>query len=555
MAALYRFKIGFFTLLAGVAMLFNGCGPDKKQGPTKTVFKYNESAGITSLDPAFARDQANIWAVNQLFNGLVQMDDELRIQPCIAKSWNISEDGMIYEFIIRNDVYFHDHPTFENGKGRKVIAADFVNSFFRIIDEATASPGAWIFSNIDRSARSNYLGFEAVSDTILKVYLNKPFPPFLGLLTTPYCAVTPYEVVDRYGKDFRNNPVGTGPFIFKMWKEGVKLVMVKNGNYFEKDEQNKTLPYLDALSITFISDKQTEFIEFLKGNLDILSGLDGRGSYKDELIGADGKLNAKHADKFLLEMHPYLNTEYLGILMEDVNKKFKDNPLKLKQVRQALNYGFDRNKIITYLRNNVGMAATSGIVPKGMPSFDAEKVIGYNYNPVKAKQLLSDAGFPEGRGLPEIVLSCTDKRLDVFESVQSQLAEIGVKIKLDVNPAAVHRQMVAKSVLQMFWASWIADYPDAESYFSIFYSKNKTPIGPNSTHFNSALFDQLYERALLQTSDSTRFILYQQMDQLIVDEAPVIPLYYDQVMRVYPKNIQGLKGNAMNMLTLKKVRK
>ena len=213
-------KIIFANILLVSTLIFSACGNKKNNNSDKrTVFKYNESAGISSLDPAFARDQANIWGVNQMFNGLVQMNENLEVTPCIAKSWKISDDGLMYTFTLRSDVNFHEHPAFKDGKGRRVVAADFVNSFFRIIDETVASPAAWIFNNIDRSAKSGYLGFEAANDTTLNIYLNKPFPPFLGLLTMQYCSVVPIEIVEQYGKDFRNNPIGTGPFKFRMWKE------------------------------------------------------------------------------------------------------------------------------------------------------------------------------------------------------------------------------------------------------------------------------------------------------------------------------------------------
>jgi len=542
-------------IIFGFIWLTTGCGGAKKNKTDKLVFRYNEAAGITSLDPAFARDQANIWAVNQLYNGLVQMDDNLQIQPCIAKSWAISEDGLTYNFILRNDVYFHDHPLFKDGKGRKVIASDFVNSFFRIVDETVASPGAWIFNNIDRSQKSNYLGFEAVNDTTLKIYLNKPFPPFLGLLTTPYCFVTPYEVVDYYGKDFRNNPVGTGPFKFKIWKEGVKLVMIKNERYFEKDTTGASLPYLDAVTVSFINDRQSEFLEFIKGNLDLLSGMDGRGNYTEQLINEEGKLTPKYAGKFIVESQPYLNTEYLGILINDVNNKFGDNPLKSRLVRQAVNYALNRNQLVSSLRGGVGTPANLGIVPAGMPGTRKETLKGYSYNPQKAKELLTEAGFVNGKEFPEITLSCTEKRKDIFEFIQHQLNEVGIKSRIDINPAAVHRQMVARSLNQVFWASWIADYPDAENYFALFYSKNQTPIGPNTTRFNNRFYDNLYERSQSLANDSLRYKLYNEMEQLLIDEAPVVPLYYDQVIRVYPAVFKNFKSNAMNLLNLKNVDK
>lgn len=542
------------ALVLVTSLLFNACTNTTKNNEKRTVFKYNESSGITSLDPAFSKDQSSIWATHQLFNGLVQMNNKLQVMPCIAKRWVVSADGLKYTFILRNDVRFHNHQLFAKGKGRTVVASDFVNSFFRIIDETVASPGAWIFNSIDRSEKSGYLGFEAENDTTLHIYLNKPFPPFLGLLTMQYCSVVPHEIVEYYGKDFRNNPVGTGPFKFKLWKEGVKLVLMKNENYFETDTTGTPLPYLDAVAVTFVSDKQTEFLDFVKGNIDFISGMDGRGSYKDEILTRDGKLTTKYASKMTLQSQPYLNTEYIGIYVDDNQPNKASNPLTNKLVRQAISHGIDRVKLISFMRNNVGTPAVNGMVPMGLPSFSTT-VKGYEYNPTKAKQLLTEAGYGSSKKLPTIKISTTEKRLDIFEFIQSQLAEIGVNVALEVNPSAVHRQMIAKSALNAFWASWIADYPDAENYFTLFYSKNHCPAGPNTTHFSNKAFDMLYDKSQNETVDTLRYKIYQKMDQLIMDEAPVIPLYYDQVIRLYGNNIEGLESNALNLLTLKNVRK
>lgn len=548
-----------YLLIILIATGFISCGKKQvkdEQDPYdgKTVFHYNESAGITSLDPAFARDQANVWAVNQIFNGLVQMNNKLEVQPCIAKRWELSEDGKTYTFYLRDDVYFHDHDLFPDGKGRKVVASDFVNSFFRITDPEVASPGAWIFNNIDKTLSSSYLGFVAENDTTLKIFLQQPFPPFLGLLTMQYCSVVPYEIVDHYGKDFRINPIGTGPFLFKEWKEGVKLVMHKNPNYFEMDGEQR-LPYLDAVTVSFIYDKQSEFIEFLKGNIDFISGIDGRGSYKDAILTKSGQLTSKYAKDFMLLSEPYLNTEYIGILMDDDLDHVKNSELRKRAVRQAINYGFDRKKMMTYLRNNAGIPATAGIIPYGMPSFDSSIVKGYTYNPEKARRLLADAGFMNGKDMPEIVLNTVDKRRDIFEFIQQQLSEIGIKARIEVNPAATHRQMIAKSAVNMFWASWIADYPDAENYLALFYSKNYAPAGPNTTHFKSLEYDKLYEQSQKVVEDSTRFKLYHQMEKIIVEEAPIVPLYYDKVIRMHQKSVTDLGSNPMNLLVLKSVKK
>lgn len=549
-------KQGMRTVLKAVALcLITGyivsCGGAHKKDETRTVFRYNESSGISTLDPAFAKDQAHIWVCNQLYNGLVQPDDSLHILPCIAKAWAVSDDGLTYTFQIRDDVFFHDDAVFPDSKGRKVVAADFVYSFGRIIDDKVASPGAWIFNDVawDSSGRGC---FSAPDDTTFVIRLKQSFPPFLSLLEMQYCSVVPHEAVEKYGKDFRAHPVGTGPFMLKMWKENHRLILVKNKNYFEW-ENGERLPYLDAVSVSFVVDKQSAFLEFIRGNLDFMSGI--APSYIDEMITKQGELNGKYKGRINLAVQPYLNTEYLGFLVDVSLPENKGNPVLKKEVRQAINYGFDRQKMIRYLRNNIGTPGIYGIVPVGMPYHDTAIARGYTYNPDKARALLARAGYPGGKGLPEITLSTTSSYLDLCEYLQHQLGELGLKIKVDVNPPATLREMVAKSKASFFRASWIADYPDMENYLALFYSKNFCPKGPNYTHFSDAAFDRLFEKARQTVNDSLRSRYYSKMDSIIIDEAPFVVLYYDMVLRFTQKNIAGLGSNPMNLLTLKQVKK
>ena len=216
-----------FSLFIITSLLISACTSEEKHpADTRTVFKYNDLAGISSLDPAAAKTFENIWAVNQLYNGLVEMSDSLVVKPSIASSWEIINNGKTYLFHLRNDVFFHDHKFFSEGKGRKVIASDFVYSFNRLLD-AKVSSATSLLSNINTK---NKPGFEAINDSTFAIHLEKPFTPFLGILTMKYFSVIPKEVVDRTGEDFRRNPVGTGPFQFKMWEEGSRLVFVKNEN-------------------------------------------------------------------------------------------------------------------------------------------------------------------------------------------------------------------------------------------------------------------------------------------------------------------------------------
>jgi len=538
-----------FILACFILAMITGCSTQSDQDAGKTVFRYNEAANITSLDPAYARDQANIWATHQVYNGLVQLGEHLEIMPCIAKSWDISANGKEYIFHLRKDVFFHDSPVFPGEKGRRVVAADVAYSFSRIIDPKEASPGAWIFNYVEKTG--DRFSFSAPDDSTFILHLKQPFPPFPGILTTGYCSVVPHEAIEKYGTDFRKNPVGTGPFKFKMWKEGVKLVLVKNPNYFEFDHENR-LPYLDAVAITFLADKQSAFLEFVKRKLDFMSGIDP--GYKDELLTRDGRLKPEFNGKFKLITQPYLNTEYLGFLVDPQTDAGKNSPLRLKQVRQAINYSFDRRKMIGFLRNNIGTPGLHGMIPKGMPSFDSNSIY-YDYNPEKARKLLGDAGFPGGRGLPPIILSTTSDYLDICKYIQYKTGEVGIEIKIDISPPAALKEMKAQAKLPFFRASWIADYPDAENYLSLFYGKNFSPQGPNYTHFYQKEFDVLFEKAMACTNDSARFIYYRKLEKIVMDDAPVVVLYYDQVLRFVQNNIEGMDSDPMNLLTLKKVRK
>ncbi len=533
-----------------IACLLASCSPSPQV--RENIFRYNESKGIPTLDPAFARNQTIIWPVNQLFNGLLQLNDRLEVRPCIARSWEVSPDGTEYTFHLRDDVYFHDHEVFPLGKGRRVTARDFVFSLNRIIDPGTASPGAWIFNGLDRQALNSSNGFLAEGDTVLRIFLEKPFPAFPGLLTMPYCSVVPHEAVEAMGEDFRRQPVGTGPFRFQYWREDEKLVLLKNDNYFEYDDEGNRLPYLDAVNISFTRDKQSEFMEFMMGRLDFLSGV--HSVYKDELVTRNGTLNPDHADRITMISQPYLNTEYLGFLLDSSLQAAKGSPLLNADIRRAINCGFDRGKMIRHLRNNVGVPAGAGFVPRGMPSFSQERVRGYRYDPDLARELLSRAGYPMGDGLPEITLTTTADYLDLCEYIQHELFEIGIVLNIEVNTGAAFRDRMANGQLAFFRASWIADYPDAENYLSLFYSRNFSPSGPNYTRYSNPVYDRLFDKAMGTLDGGMRNLIYQQLDSIIIEEAVIVPLYYDQVVRFVPRTLEGLGSNPMNLLDLKRAR-
>ena len=517
------------------------CNSEINSDKDHLVFRYNEHSNIATLDPAFASNPQLIWPTNQLFNSLVRLDDKLNIQPDIAKNWTFNDSTLTYTFNLRNDVYFHKSKVFAGSykdSTRNVTAQDFEYSFNRLLDEKVAARGSWVLNNVDH--------FYAENDSTFSIQLNQPFPAFLGLLSMRFCSVVPKEAIDYYGNDFRSNPVGTGPFKFKFWEENVKLVLRRNPDYFETDEFGNQLPYLEAVAITFLPDKQSEFLQFVQGKLDFVSGLDN--SYKDEIVSTKGKLQEKYKNQVNLITSPYLNTEYLGFFMDSPTSEIQS-----KKIRQAINYGFDRVKMIRYLRNGMGIPAIHGFIPKGLPGFN--NMEGYTYQPEKAKELVRQYIEESGNNNPSIAIGTNSQYLDLCEFIQRELEKIGIQVQIDVVPPSTLRQMKSSGELAIFRASWIADYPDAENYLSLFYSKNFTPNGPNYAHFKNNVYDSLYVASLSLPNIEKRKLLYEKMDSIIIEEAPVVPLYYDMAVRFVSKKVSGLGINPQNFLVLKRVQK
>jgi peptide/nickel transport system substrate-binding protein len=329
------------------------------------------------------------------------------------------------------------------------------------------------------------------------------------------------------------------------------LIFLKNQHYFERDEKGKQLPYIDAVKVSFYDNKATEFLLFRQGQLDFINDIDP--SFKDEVLSKKGALKKEWKGLLALQKHAYLNTEYLGILVDTSSAIMKTSPLRSLKVRQAINYGFDRKKMMLYLRNSIGMAASSGFVPRGLPSFDAEKVIGFSYDPDKARSLLREAGFSANSLPPPVKLLTIPVYADLAGFIARQLESIGLTVTVDVVPKSLLLEQTAQSKAPFFRASWIADYPDAENFLSVFYGKNPAP--PNYTRYHNKVYDALYDKAMLTTDDQERYELYRQMDQLIVNEAPIVPLWYDEVIHLVSTKVEGFSPNALNLLELRRVKK
>ena len=509
------------------------------------VFRYNEASGIASLDPIYSRDQASNWISKQIFSTLVDTDSSLNILPNLAESWTVDNQGLVYNFSLRSDVFFHNSPCFSNGS-KKMTSKDVVYSLTRLKNPSLGSPGAWVLENV------NFIKSDGLFNVLIS--LHKPDPSFLGKLSIPYCGIVPIEAIEYYENEFSFKPVGSGPFFLKAWRLKDKLVLRRNRRFYQKDLEGNSLPYLEAVSVRFIPDRQAAFLEFIKGNLDFLTGVDA--SYKDQLFTKDGFLKEYWSKKYKLYRTPFLNTEYIGIRSTDPNPSY----LSDSRVRRALNLSIDRNSMIKYLKNGIGKSAYGGIIPIGLMGhkekaawknpylFQKDSAIGL----LKASGILKNS--TEG-SLDPIILSTTSSYRDLCEYIQNAWEEIGIPVQIDVLPAAVFREDKSNGRLPVYRASWIADYPDSENYLMLFESKMSAPNGPNSSLFKDSAYDDLVRKGKDVSSDSLRGYYFMQADQKLHDESRLIPLIYDESIRVLPKEWLGLSSHPMNWLDLRKVKK
>jgi len=523
-------------------LLFVSCG--RQHNNNKNVFCYNESNGISSLDPAFARDLEIMWATNQLFDGLVELNDSLEIIPSVAKSYSISEDRLTYTFILRNDVFFHNNACFTNSTGRKVLSSDIAFSFNRILDNAIASPGKWIFENVIEN------GFTAANDSTFIIQLKKPFSPFLGLLTTQYANIVPHEGIEKYGTEFRNNPVGCGPFQFAFWYENVALVFHKNPNYFLKDELGNSLPYLEAVKIDFVKDMSAEYQGLLQGKYDFMSGL--HNAFKDELLDPNGNLSSAYSSQLYLQKTPFIKTDYLGFV---VDPSLQSNKALLDpRVRKALHLSINKKDMVKHLRNNTVIPADFGFCsPAAAKNLNTTERISFNKK--EALDLLAQAGFPNGKNLPTIVLSTTSDYADLMEYIQHEWQQIGIPCEIQQLQGAAFRDQASKCQLSVFRKSWLADYAHPENFYSVFQTSRFTPNGPNYTHYSNSNYDMIYAVLGASNNSDSTLIYCEKLEQQLNEETPVIPLYYDQVMHFIRSNVKNLPTNSVNMLDLRRVKK
>jgi len=463
--------------------------------PKKEGFLYLRlNTNPTTLDPALVVDVIGASIGAKLFNGLVRFDRELNLQPDIAEKWEVSEDGKIYTFFL--------HPGIRFSNGREVTADDVKYSFERVLNPTTRSPRTWVFDRIKgaqefmKNQAQEVSGITVKSAYLLTIHLTKPFGPFLSLLTLTTAAVVPKEEVKKWGADFSFHVVGTGPFILQEWQHSQHLCLISNPKYF------RSSPHIKGIVYRIIPEDLTTIVEFEINNLDII-----------RIPASEFHKYYTHPGKRSVKEQPGLNIYYLGL-------NCQQPPLNDIRVRQAICLAIDREKIRTTLFEKRGLLASGPVPPLLRKSFPPLKDY-FPYNPTRSRELLKEAGYPEGFPLT-ITITALPEVLDIVEVIQQYLQEVGIKVSIVQLEWSSFKEVVARGKAQVFWLSWWADYPDAENFlFPLFHSSNWGAGGNRSFYKNPAV-DLLIEKAQQEPDETTRIRLLHEAEKIIIQEAPVI---------------------------------
>jgi len=600
------FRIPFYVVL--FTFLEIGCGENVDKIREAQVFRYNEDVSVNTLDPVFIKSQSEIWIGSQIYEGLVALDSDLKPVPQIAKYWEISDSGYVYKFVIKSGLSFTYTETQQNGntpvQSIPLTVKDIAHSLYRLLDPKTASPGAWILNDKmdfpasfskEMSSLSNTVDpyelfydhsnspIYTPNDSTLILRLNRRFPAFLSLLATNYAWVYP-----RDANKLGNQPIGSGPFYLRRWESDVKMVLLKNPNY-HMIYKGEILPYLEAVNISFVKSKQTAFMQFMAGNYDFFNGVEA--SFIDELLTEKAGLNPKYQGAIQAIITDFLNTEYIGFFLGDTLNG-RQNPYKDKNLRKALQLSVDRQALLRYLRNGLGVPGGRGFVPPALISSDSPKkndssnrkilvsdsqtansklaipkkpvalsAVQKGYNLDLARIYLRQSEFFRyQKKFAPLVLTTTSDYLDMAVFLQNAWKQIGLDVAIEIQTGGMLRQLRNAGKLGMFRGSWIADYPDAENYLACFYSPYKSPNGPNYTHFDSEFFDSLFEKVAFAKVENDadlniRNKLAREANELTFEEAPILVLYYDKSVRLLQKKVSGLGNDPINRLDLRYVRK
>ncbi len=501
-------------LVALTLALAAGCRGGARSGPARhTLIDSRDTYDPRSLDPALSTDVPTGRAVGYIFEGLTRFSPEGQLQPALATRWDVSPDGRTYTFHLRRGVKFQDGSPFG--------AHDVIQSFTRVLNPAThggrAEPlfpiqGA---RDVADGKATTITGLSAPDDSTLVITLQQPLAIFPKLLAMPVASIVPASAP----ADVSAHPVGTGPWKLAEWKHDDYLLFARNPDYWDG------APRADSLQARIIAEPSTAVAEFQNGNVDVL-----------QVPPADTRSwESDSSRRPLLMSVPALRLVYVAI-------NTTRGPLKDARVRQAINLAVDTRTILGQIASGRGHRA-AGVIPPSLGGADTARA-PYPYDPARAKQLLAQAGFPNGIDV-ELWTGTTPIYVRIAEALQGYLNAAGIRTKIVQRESAAAREASRKGDTDMILKDWYADYPDAEDFLDPLLSGANAGVGGNVSFYRNAQFDGLMQRALREQDEAKRNALYRQADSLAFADAPMLYLYfYDDLYAVQPW-IQGFTPPAI----------
>jgi oligopeptide transport system substrate-binding protein len=542
-------------VLLGIALIWWFVKPKRTPQERQEKVLYIVSNGqVQELDPIRARDNYTVKQISQVYEGLLEyhyLKRPLTLVPNLAEAMpTISADQRVYTFKLRRGVFFQDDPCFKDGKGRELVADDFVYSLKRLADPKLQALNFWVIDNKleglnewrEKSQQANVTdyaeeiaGLRALDRYTLQFTLKQPYPQFLYALAMKGCYVVPHEAITYYGTEFINHPVGTGPFVIENFNpQDTKITFRKNPTFRDKrfpseaaeeyrhmlSYAGKKLPFVDKIVTHIITEEYPRWLKFKKGEIDAID------ISRDQITGTvveNGRLASELVEKGIqYEQAPELSTHYIGI--NNSHPLFKNN----RKLRQAISLAFDRETYNQLFFKGSVMLAQSFLPPR-LAGYQADYVNPYRtYDLEKAKKYLAEAGYPEGKNLPEITLdipSTTDLR-QKGEFIRQCMGKIGIRVNVIPNifPEMIKKTQTTGCMLHTI--SWAVEYPDAENFFQLLYSKNQQSSG---LWYHDPVFDSLYEQASGMSDSPERTKIYEKINQMIAEEVPIICVFHPSV--------------------------
>ncbi|MFI5149681.1 MAG: ABC transporter substrate-binding protein [Bacteroidia bacterium] len=521
-------------------------------------FRFGMTEDYQTLYPVKITDAASARIASQVYEGLVKFNtSDLSLIPGLAEKWDVNSDGTIYTFHLHKGVKFQDDACFQGGKGRELKAEDVKYSLTRL---CTQDPDNAAFDGIlkDRLAGANDYydaskngvptkeieGIKVIDDYTISLQLIQPNSSFLYCLASPGAYVIAKEAWDKYGVKMK---IGTGPFkVAQEPKPGEKIILVRNDNYYGSDSLGNKLPFLDSIEVTFFETKANELADFQNGKLHFIWGLPSE-SIKD-MVESQISDFSKNPPKYILDRSPEMSTQYYTF-------NSTREPFNKVKVRQAFSYALNREGIVeNVLRGEAFGPGLNGICPPSFKGYDISQIQGYHFDPAKAKKLLAEAGYPGGKGFPVVKLKLNSggqRNENVVIEVQKQMREVlGVNIDFDIVSYKQRLEDESNGNGDIFRSAWIADYPSPENFLWLFHGKNvpsdpHVSSFPNASRYKNPAFDKLFEAGRAAKTQEEAYKNFMIAEKLMIADAPILVLWYDENWRLIKSNVHNFYGNAM----------